>query len=74
MEQVTLLDKVNAAMEGGATSMWFSSGELHTVQLGLADTYRLEFIVRNWGLDIEQIRVLSDLGIETMVIRNKCDE
>lgn len=71
MEQTTLLDRVNRAMEEGATSMWFSSEELHTVRLGLEDTGRLEFIVRNWGLEIDQIRVLTDLGIETMVMTKK---
>lgn len=71
MQQPTLLAKVNQAIKEGATSMWFSSDELHTVQLGLEDTARLEFIVNNWGLDIDQIRTLTDIGVETMSITNK---
>lgn len=61
-----LINRIEAAVEGGATSMLFTVDELRTVHNALQDSVRLILIVENWRLDIDEVRALTDMAIEAM--------
>ena len=66
MTNELLLNKLLDAHETGATSMLLMMEDVTDLIDTIQDSTRLAFIVKNWGMDLEEVRLLTDMGIETM--------
>lgn len=66
-----LANRLEAAMDSNASSIIFYRNEFDALHSYIRDSQRLKFIVDNWDMDLDEVRVLTDMAVEALPLKSK---